>query len=99
MKTSGSGYELFADGEFRELWGANFILTLGMVMLQLGCGWTMTSLTDNAVLVTMVQTMVSLPFFFFSIPAGIANDRWGSRPLLLASQVWMLMLTAGLAGK
>ncbi len=98
MKKSGSGYELFADGKFRELWGANFILTLGMVMLQLGCGWTMTSLTDNAVLVTMVQTMVSLPFFFFSIPAGIANDRWGSRPLLLASQVWMLMLTAGLAG-
>jgi MFS family permease len=94
---SGSGYALFADAKFRELWGANFILTLGMVMLLLGCGWTMTSLTDNAVLVTMVQTMVSLPFFFFSIPAGIANDRWGSRPLLLASQVWMLLLTGLLA--
>lgn len=97
MKKPGGGYELFADARFRELWGANFILTLGMVMLQLGCGWTMTGLTDNAVLVTMVQTMVSLPFFFFSIPAGMANDRWGSRPLLLASQVWMLLLTGLLA--
>lgn len=97
MKESGSGYGLFAEAKFRELWGANFIQTLGMVMLQLGCGWTMTSLTDNAVLVTMVQTMVSLPFFFFSIPAGVANDRWGSRPLLLGSQVWMLLLTGGLA--
>ena len=38
MKKSGSGYELFADAQFRELWGANLILTLGMVMLQLGCG-------------------------------------------------------------
>lgn len=97
MRRPGSGYELFADARFRELWGANFILTLGMVMLQLGCGWIMTSLTDNAVLVTMVQTMVSLPFFFFSIPAGMANDRWGSRPLLLVSQVWMLISTGLLA--
>lgn len=97
MRKLGSGYELFADARFRELWGANFILTLGMVMLQLGCGWTMTSLTDNAVLVTMVQTMVSLPFFFFSIPAGMANDAWGSRPLLLASQLWMLLATGLLA--
>ena len=97
MKKSGSGFELFADTKFRELWGANFILSLGMVMLLLGCGWTMTSLTDNAVLVTMVQTMVSLPFIFFSIPAGLANDRWGSRPLLLSSQAWMLLLTGLLA--
>ena len=92
-----SGYELLADARFRELWVANLVLTLGMVMLQLGCGWTMTGLTDNAVLVTMVQTMLSLPFFFFSIPAGLANDRWGSRPLLLASQVWMLLVTGLLA--
>lgn len=97
MKKFGSGYELFADGRFRELWGANLVLTLGMVMLQLGCGWIMTSLTDNAVFVSMVQTMVSLPFFFFSIPAGMANDAWGSKPLLLASQVWMLLATGLLA--
>ncbi len=97
MRKSGSGYELFAEAGFRELWAANFILSLGMVMLQLGCGWTMTSLTDNALLVSMVQTTVSLPFFFFSIPAGMANDVWGSRPLLLASQVWMLLSTGLLA--
>ena len=98
MTKTGTGYELFALGRFRELWGANLIVSLGAVVLLLGCGWTMTSLTDNAILVTMVQTMASLPFFFFSIPAGIANDRWGSRPLLLASQGWMLLLTGLLAG-
>lgn len=97
MTRAGSGYELFSDSRFRGLWSANLILTLGMVMLQLGCGWTMTGLTDNAVLVSMVQTVVSLPFFFFSIPAGMATDAWGSRPLLLASQVWMLLLTGILA--
>ena len=97
MSRRGSGYELLADGRFRELWAANFILTLGMVMLQLACGWTVASLTDNALLVSMVQTMVSLPFLFFAIPAGIANDRWGSRPLLLVSQMWMLLSTGLLA--
>lgn len=97
MRKSGTGFELFADARFRELWGANFILSLGMVMLLLGCGWIMTSLTDNAVLVTLVQAMVSLPFLLFSIPAGLANDRWGSRPVLLASQFWMLTVTGSLA--
>ena len=88
---------MFADSRFRGLWGANLILTLGLVMLQLGCAWTMTSLTDSVVLVSMVQTVISLPFFLFSIPAGMANDAWGSRPLLLVSQVWMLLLTGMLA--
>ena len=66
-------------------------------MLLLGVSWVMTSLTDNPVLVSMVQTMTSLPFLFFSIPAGVAADALGYRRVLLAAQLWMLAMTAVLA--
>lgn len=92
-----SGYALFGERQFRNLWGANLVLTLGLVMLMLGASWTMTSLTDNPVLVSMVQTVMSLPFVIFGIPVGVASDALGHRTLLLMSQFWMLAVT-GLMG-
>ena len=80
----GSGYELFRDHTFRELWSANLALNLGLAMLMLGVAWEMTSLTDNPVLVAMVQTVMSLPFVFFghrrwvwpAMRGGIAACCW-----------------------
>ncbi|TGD86231.1 MFS transporter [Mycolicibacterium sp. CH28] len=89
----GLGYELFRQRQFTELWSANLVLTLGLVMLMLGVSWEMTSLTDNPVLVSMVQTVMSLPFVFFSVPLGVASDVLGHRTVLLASQAWMLVIT------
>lgn len=89
-----TGYALFRQRLFRDLWTANLIHALGLVMLLLGVSWVMTSLTDDPVLVSMVQTVTSLPFLFFSIPAGVAADRWGHRRLLIAAQCWMLVMTA-----
>ncbi len=91
---SGSGYELFGQRQFRNVWTANLIFNLGLVMLMLGVAWTMTSLTDNPVLVSMVQTMSSLPFVLFAIPLGIATDAVGHRTMMIASQIWMLAVTA-----
>ncbi len=93
----GLGYELFRQRQFTELWSANLILTLGLVMLMLGVAWEMTTLTDNPVLVSMVQTVMSLPFVFFSVPLGVASDAVGHRTMLLASQAWMLVITGVMA--
>lgn len=92
-----SGYALFGQRQFRNLWGANLVLTLGLVMLMLGASWTMTALTDSPVLVSMVQTVMSLPFVIFGVPVGVVSDSVGHRTLLLVSQVWMLVVT-GLMG-
>jgi MFS family permease len=95
--TTGWGYELFGDRQFRTAWTANLVFNLGLVMLGLGAAWTMTSLTDSPVLVSMVQTMSSLPFVLFAIPLGIATDVVGHRTMMIGSQVWMLTMT-GLLG-
>lgn len=89
-----SGYELFGQRQFRNAWTANLVFNLGLVMLMLGVAWTMTSLTDSPVLVSMVQTMSSLPFVLFAIPLGIATDSVGHRTMMIASQFWMLAVTA-----
>ena len=96
MTRAGTGYELFGQKQFRSVWTANLVYNLGLVMLSLGAAWTMTSLTDNAVLVSMVQTMSSLPFVLFAIPLGVATDAIGHRKMMVASQIWMLLVTGGL---
>ncbi|MFM9033630.1 MAG: MFS transporter, partial [Mycobacterium sp.] len=68
----------------------NLFFSLCLMMLLLGVSWTMTSLTDSPVLISLVQTMMSLPFLLFAIPAGVATDRFGHRVVLLASQFWLL---------
>ena len=85
-----TGYGLFAHRRFRDFFSANLFFNLCLVMLLLGVAWTMTSLTDSPVLVSLVQTMMSLPFLFFAIPAGVAADSFGHRAVLFASQFWLL---------
>lgn len=92
-----SGYELLGDRRFRELWTANFVSNLGWVMLLLASAWVMTSITENALMVALVQVAVSLPFLFFSIPFGILSDLFGHRRLLMVAHAWMLLSAGALA--
>ena len=90
----GWGLDLFAQRQFRGAWTANLVYNLGLVMLSLAAAWTMTSLTDNPVLVSSVQTMSSLSFVLFAIPLGVATDAVGHRTMMIVSQIWMLLVTA-----
>ncbi|WP_174400595.1 MFS transporter [Mycolicibacterium sphagni] len=94
---SAGGYALFRQRQFRELWSANLVLNLGQVMLLLAAAWIMTSLTQNAVLVSLVQATTSLPFLLLGVPVGIISDRVGHRGLLVAAQLWMGSLAVILA--
>lgn len=94
---TGTGFELFGTRQFRDVWTANLVFNLGLVMLNLGVAWTMTSLTDSPVLVSMVQTASSLPFVMFAIPLGVTTDSVGHRRMMIVSQLWMLAVTGWLA--
>jgi MFS family permease len=96
-RRTGLGYDLFRDRQFRELWAANVVSSLGTVMSLLAAAWVMTSLTDKAFLVTAVQTAVSLPFVFLSIPFGIITDMFGHRRMLLVAHSWMVLPAMAMA--
>lgn len=97
MTQTGSGYDLFRLRQFRELWVVNVVSSLGTVMSLLAAAWVMTSLTDKAFLVTAVQTAVSLPFVFLSIPFGIVTDMFGHRRMLLVAHSWMVLPAIAMA--
>jgi predicted MFS family arabinose efflux permease len=66
-------------------------------MMIIAAGWEMSSMTQNAALVAMVQTALSLPFFFFVIPGGIITDLVNHRRLLILVQTSMLLAVAVIA--
>ncbi len=82
---------------FRSMWIAMFVSNMGTWMHDLASGWLMTSLTDSALLVALVQTAVSLPFFIVAFPAGVLADIIDRRRYLMVMMAWMLV-TALLLG-
>jgi MFS family permease len=63
-------------------------------MHDVGAVWLMTSLTPSPILVALMQTATSLPFFLLALPAGALADVVDRRRLLLAMQGWMMAAAA-----
>ena len=81
---------------FFRLWIAAVISYIGTWMQNVGAGWYMTSLTDSALMVSLVQVAMSLPVFLVALPAGALADMFDRRKLLLITQWWMVGAAAAL---
>ena len=96
-KVLGPGFGLLGQRDFGSLWGGNLFSNTGTFMMIIAAGWEMSSMTQNAALVAMVQTALSLTFFFFVIPGGIITDLVNHRRLLIIMQTSMLLAVAVIA--
>ncbi len=81
---------------FRTLWIASVVSLIGTWMHEVGAAWLMTSLAPSPFMVAMVQTANTLPFFLLALPSGALADILDRRRLLIFSQTWMLLVSAGL---
>lgn len=77
---------------FRALWIASLIANIGFWMQNVGSAWLMTSFTTSPVMVALTQTAISLPAFFFGLPAGVMADLLNKRKLLLLIHGWSLFV-------
>lgn len=82
---------------FRGLWIATVVSNIGGWMHDVGAGWMMTTLTDSALLVALVQAALTLPFFFFALPAGVLTDLLDRRRFLMLMQLAALVTAGALA--
>jgi MFS family permease len=57
--------------------------------------WMMNTLTSSRFLISVMATVASLPFFFFTLPAGSLADLVDRKKLLCVMNLW-LALSAGL---
>jgi MFS family permease len=82
---------------FRQVWIASLVSNFGSLIQSVGAAWLMTSIAKSADMVALVQTAVSLPILLWSLPAGAMADGYDRRRLMLASQVFMLLVSLALA--
>ncbi|ODV41460.1 hypothetical protein AWV79_36100 [Cupriavidus sp. UYMMa02A] len=75
---------------------ATVLSNIGTWMHDVGAGWLMTSLAPSPAWVALVQTATSLPVFLLALPAGALADILDRRRMLLAVQVVMAIVAAGL---
>ncbi len=82
---------------FRSVWVWIPFSNLGSVVQAVGAAWLMTSITNSADLVALVQTSTTLPILLFSLAAGAISDNFDRRTVMLVAQVFMFATSAVLA--
>lgn len=88
--TSSSTFSPLAEPLFRSLWVAAVISYTGSWMQNIATGWLMTSLTQSAMWVSLVQVALSLPVLLIALPAGALADMVDRRKFLLFTQSSMV---------
>jgi len=83
---------------FRSLWLANIVTALGTWMQNTGAGWLMTSLSPDALSVSLVQAATIFPVLLLALPAGALADTMDRRLFLIGTQVWTMCAAVVLAG-
>src|SRR6266496_1475251 len=81
---------------FRNLWIASIVSNLGTWMHDVGAGWLMTSLSSSPSMVALVEAADSLPVMLLALPAGALADIVDRRRLLIAIQVYLLIVAGTL---
>src|SRR3982750_4631005 len=84
-------------GLFRAVWISSTASHIGSYMTDVGQGWLMSSLTPSPLIVSLLLTAESLPFFLFGLPAGALADIVDRRHLLIVSQLAMAIAVGALA--
>src|SRR5712664_3404419 len=82
---------------FRALWIATLVSNIGTWMHDVGSGWLMTSLTSSPSIVALVAAADTLPVMLLALPAGAIADIVDRRRLLIAVQVYFLIVIGALA--
>src|SRR5512147_1658525 len=71
------------------LWLAWLAANVTMWMNDVAAAWLMTSLTDSAVLVALVQAASTLPVFVLGLPSGALADIVDRRRYFAVTQLWV----------
>jgi len=98
MPPSGqSAWTPLRHSTFRWLWLAGLGSYTGTWIHDVGAGWLMTTLSSQAILVSLVSSAGTLPILALALPAGALADVVDRRKLLITAMAGMLVLAVLLA--
>jgi MFS family permease len=95
--SSTSPWRPLQRGLFRSVWIATIVSNIGTWMQDVGSGWLMTSLSSSPALVALVEAADSIPVMLLALPAGALADIIDRRWLLIAAQVYLMIVAGALA--
>lgn len=87
----------FESRTFRSIWFASMSSNFGGLIQGVGAAWMMTSISDSANMVALVQASNTLPIMVLSLFAGAVADSFNRRRVMLTAQAFMLCVSATLA--
>jgi MFS family permease len=82
---------------FRNLWVASLLSGSAVSAYDTAATWLMNTMTPSPLLISLMSTFASLPFFLFTLPAGVLADMFDRRKLLCFMNLWLAVAAAGLA--
>jgi MFS family permease len=74
---------------YRNLWLATLLSGTCVSAHDTAATWVMNMLSPSAFLLSLMSTVASLPFFFFTLPAGALADMVDRRKLMLVMNFWL----------
>ena len=82
---------------FRAVWIATLVSNIGTWMHDVASGWLMTSLASSPAIVALVSAADALPVMLLALPAGAIADIVDRRRLLIAVQIYFVLVIGALA--
>jgi len=70
-----SSWTALRNPVFRKLWIATVISGTCVAAHDSAATWMMNSFTGSPLLISLMSTVASLPFFLFTLPAGALADK------------------------
>src|SRR5271166_86126 len=80
--TTNSTWAALRNPAFRKLWIAAVISGTCVAAQDSAATWTMNIFTGSPLLLSLMSTVASLPFFLFTLPAGALADKVDRRKLV-----------------
>jgi MFS family permease len=82
---------------YRSLWFATLLSGTCVSAQDTAASWVMNMLSPSPLLLSLMSTVASLPFFFFTLPAGALADMVDRQKLMLVMNFWLAGAAALLA--
>jgi MFS family permease len=82
---------------FRNVWLASLISGTCVAAQDTAATWVMNRVSDSPLFLSLMSTVASLPFFFFTLPAGALADMMDRKRIMFVMTIWLALAAGGLA--
>ncbi len=95
--TANSTWTALRNPVYRSMWIASLISGTCVAAQDTAATWTMNRVSTSPFFLSLMATVASLPFFFFTLPAGALADMVDRKKMMFTMTVWLAIAAGGLA--